>query len=72
MKNRRRRLTLIIPLVVGFIVAVAAAAFLVSNIRTVNKAARDQLVDGNRAMLSVSTRLMFNPLYGSDEGLHGE
>lgn len=66
MKNRRRRLTLIIPLVVGFIVAVAAAAFLVSNIRTVNKAARDQLVDGNRAMLSVSTRLMFNPLYESD------
>ena len=66
MKKRRLSLTIVFPIVIGIIVSTAAAAFLISNIRTVNRAGRDQLISGNRAMLSVSTRLMFNALYESD------
>ena len=66
MTQRRFRLTIILPILVGVVVAVAAVVFLISSIRTANRAAREQLIAGNRAMLSVSTRLMFNPLYESD------
>ncbi len=66
MIHRRPRLTIVGPLLIGLIVMLAFGALAMTGPRTINKAVSDLLTSNSRAVFSMSSNLLFNPLYNLD------
>ena len=71
MTRKRFKLTIMGPLVIGSILILSFSIVLIVSLRVGSTIAQQSLIDNGRATLSVSARLLFNPLYNLDvEALH--
>jgi len=66
MTRRRLKLTTVGPLMIGLALALVFGGMLVASTQVGNTIIQQSLTDNGRAMLSVSARLLFNPLYNLD------
>lgn len=66
MKRRRIKIVVAAPVLVGLIITVAFSAYIFVGVNVGNRIIRDRLVQDNHALLSISSNIMFNPLYELD------
>lgn len=66
MRLKQVRITVVAPLIMGIVITIAFGAFLFVGTAMSNRIIRDRLITDNHALLSVSSDLLFNPLYDVD------
>lgn len=66
MKRRRFKVAIVGPLVIVLLILFSLGIFAVMGIKIGSGSSRQRMIESNRTMLSISTRLLFNPLYDLD------
>jgi GAF domain-containing protein/HAMP domain-containing protein len=63
MKRRQIKITIAAPIVLGIIITIAFSAYIFVGVSVGNRIVRDRLTQDNHALLSISSNILFNPLY---------
>ncbi len=66
MRRSRVRITVAAPLIIGTIITLTFGAYILVGTSMSNRIIRDRLISDNHALLTVSSDLLFNPLYELD------
>jgi GAF domain-containing protein/HAMP domain-containing protein len=66
MKRRQIKITIAAPVVLGIMITIAFSAYIFVGVSVGNRIVRDRLTQDTHALLSISSNILFNPLYEQD------